>query len=217
MKLRFGFRDHFQRKHSLRWHMSLLLLVSGSVGLLGSRLLLQQGWENVIGRYPLAVLMGYLAFILSFWLWLIWVRWQYSDRELEQFDVEPGGIDRTQKIGDHSNVLDWFDIPDAEGIGCLIIAVLVFLAALFFGGWLLISDAAIVMTDVAVQFLFAGLLTRRLKYVSNAHWLGSILAVTFWPMLWTLVAAIVLGFAISVVCPQAHSLRDAFATSCRRL
>lgn len=196
--------------------MTLLLLGSGAAALCCSYWLLEQGWESVLGRYPLAVLIGYLSFVLLFRIWLQWVRWQYSDRELDQFEVEPDHSLAGRGKRDSSNVLDWFDLPiEADGIGCLIVAVLLLVFALCFGAWWLVSDAALLMTDVAVQFLFAGLLTRRLKYVSNAHWLSSVLKATFWPLFWTFLTALILAIAMSLYCPEASTLRAAFATSCR--
>lgn len=213
--MRLGFRRHFQRQHSLRWHMSLLLLVSAGAGFACSRLLLNHGWDSVLGRYPLAVLVGYVAFLLCLRIWLQWVRWQYSEAELAQFELEPGSPASGNKR-ERDNILDWFDVPgDADGFGCLLIALLLLVAAVLGGAWLLISDAGLLLTDIAVQFLFTGWLTRRLKYLSNAHWFQSVLSATFWPLLWTFLAALLLAVVISMVCPEASTLREALAASCR--
>ena len=209
--MRFGFRRHFSKQHSLKWHMTLLLLMAGVAGFLCSRALLQLGWESVIGRYPVAVLAGYACFLLSVRIWLQWLRWQYSEAQLAAFEVEPS--ERPAQRSD--KVLDWLDLPfDADGLGCLIIAALLVVLVLIGGAWWLIADAGILLTDIAVQFLFAGWLTRRLHHLSNAHWLRSLVGATFWPLLWSLLAVIVLAVVIHFVCPEATTLRAAFASSC---
>ncbi len=67
------FIRRFQSFHSLRCHMSLILLATVGSGLLATRLLLALGLKNVTVRYPLAVLSAYLVFFLLVKLWLKFV------------------------------------------------------------------------------------------------------------------------------------------------
>ena len=64
------FIERFKRQHSLRFHMSLILLATIGAGLLATRLLLALKLKNVLVRYPLAVLLVYLVFFILMKLWL---------------------------------------------------------------------------------------------------------------------------------------------------
>lgn len=63
----------FKERFFLRFHMSLILLGAGLFGFLASTLLLHLHLENIVIRYPLAVLLSYLAFFLfvKIWLWYL--------------------------------------------------------------------------------------------------------------------------------------------------
>ena len=63
----------FKNRFFLRFHMSLILLATGLSGLLGTKLLMWGGVENVLIRYPLNVVIAYLCFFLfvKLWLWYI--------------------------------------------------------------------------------------------------------------------------------------------------
>lgn len=53
-----------------RVQMSLVVALTGGAGFLASFLFLKAGMESMALRYPLAVLVAYLAFLFLLWLWL---------------------------------------------------------------------------------------------------------------------------------------------------
>ena len=57
----------------LRFHMSLILLGTVLAGLLSTKLLLLVPVDNIVIRYPLAVLFAYLSFFLFVKLWLAYM------------------------------------------------------------------------------------------------------------------------------------------------
>lgn len=67
------FTERFKRRHSLRFHMSLILLATVCSGFLATRTMLALHLENVLLRYPLAVLCAYLVFFVSVKLWLRYI------------------------------------------------------------------------------------------------------------------------------------------------
>ena len=67
------FQKTFQRSFSLRLHMSLILLATASSGVLGSKLFHVLHVENLVIRFPLAVLLSYGVFFLCIRLWLLYV------------------------------------------------------------------------------------------------------------------------------------------------
>lgn len=65
-----SFAARFRRRYRLRWHMSLILLATFSSGLLATRIMLALHLDNVMVRYPLAVVFAYLLFFVWVKLWL---------------------------------------------------------------------------------------------------------------------------------------------------
>jgi hypothetical protein len=68
-----SFMMKFKERFFLRFHMSLILFATGLFGLLASTLLLHLHLENIVFRYPLALLCSYCAFFLfiKIWLWYL--------------------------------------------------------------------------------------------------------------------------------------------------
>ena len=67
------FMRRLRERFFLRFHMFLILTATGMVGVLASKLLLLAQMENIIVRYPLAVICSYLAFFLCVKLWLAYI------------------------------------------------------------------------------------------------------------------------------------------------
>jgi hypothetical protein len=68
-----NFTERFKKRHSLRFHMSLILVATVCSGLLATRIMLAMHLENVLLRYPLAVVLAYLVFFVSVKLWLRYI------------------------------------------------------------------------------------------------------------------------------------------------
>lgn len=69
-KQKINFTERFKKRLPLRLHMTLILMATGLSGLLTTRGLLAAGVENIVIRYPLAVLFSYLVFFCLIKLWL---------------------------------------------------------------------------------------------------------------------------------------------------
>lgn len=61
------------RRFFLRFHIALILIWTFCAGLLTTKLLLWAGNDSMLVRYPLAVVVSYLAFLLAVRLWLEYV------------------------------------------------------------------------------------------------------------------------------------------------
>jgi uncharacterized membrane protein YgcG len=82
------------QRHQLfmpRFQMSLLLLLTGLIGFLSSFLLLHSGISQMWLRYPLAILSGYVAFLLLLRSWLALQRWQGNYDFDAHFDLPIDG------------------------------------------------------------------------------------------------------------------------------
>ena len=67
------FLKDFRHRHSLRIHMSAILLATALSGVLASKLFLMLNVDNFVVRYPLAVLFAYMVFFMCIKLWLVYV------------------------------------------------------------------------------------------------------------------------------------------------
>ena len=157
---KYRFLRKFKERFFLRFHMSLILIGTGLTGLLGTRLLLACGVENVLIRYPLSVVISYLSFFLFVKIWLWYVSPKHS--ATDSFDVvdiittpesagpaEPGFIGDgggsggggasgsfegyTPSLGSESSGGGGIDI-DFDGEGILPLIILGALLAAAFGG-----------------------------------------------------------------------------------
>jgi hypothetical protein len=72
-KARQTFMRRVQARFFLRFHMSLILLATVLSGVLFTKLMLMLEVENIVIRYPLAVLAAYLAFFCYMKLWLLYL------------------------------------------------------------------------------------------------------------------------------------------------
>jgi hypothetical protein len=89
-----NFTERFKRRKPLRLHMSFILIATVCSGFLATRIMLALHLENVLIRYPLAVVCAYLVFFLSMKLWLKYVavspkRHIIPDNAADLIDVLP--------------------------------------------------------------------------------------------------------------------------------
>ncbi len=65
-----SFLRRIRTRFLVRFHMALILVGTVLSGLLASKTLLESGVAAMVVRYPLAVLLSYLAFFLFVKIWL---------------------------------------------------------------------------------------------------------------------------------------------------
>ena len=67
------FTERFKKRHYLRFHMSLILIATVCSGFLATRIMLALHLDNVLLRYPLAVLFAYFIFFIAVKIWLKYI------------------------------------------------------------------------------------------------------------------------------------------------
>jgi hypothetical protein len=87
-----NFTERFKQRHSLRFHMSLILLATVCAGFLATRGLLALHLENVLMRYPLAVVFAYLVFFVSIKLWLKYIAPVPATRKVHDHSIDLGDV-----------------------------------------------------------------------------------------------------------------------------
>jgi hypothetical protein len=92
VKKRASFLADFRQRHSLRFHMSVILLATALSGVLASKLFLACRIDNFTLRYPLAVLLAYGVFFLCIKLWLAYLSPRQSRVDCSDLlDLNPSG------------------------------------------------------------------------------------------------------------------------------
>lgn len=98
-------KNHFVRilkeRLFLRFHMSLILIGTALTGLLASKILLITHVDNIVIRYPVAVIVSYLVFFGFIKLWLSYVTSSSAHESHDASEV----------------VTDALNIPDLSGGG----------------------------------------------------------------------------------------------------
>lgn len=59
-----------ERRYNTRVHMSLILTACGLTAMLASAFMLHYGVTSMVVRYPLAILLAYVTFLVGVWTWL---------------------------------------------------------------------------------------------------------------------------------------------------
>ena len=67
------FKEKILKRYFVRFHMSLILVATIASGLSIDKLLLAVGLTSMTWRYPVAVLLAYLVFLLLVRIWVWWV------------------------------------------------------------------------------------------------------------------------------------------------
>jgi len=96
-------KNHFIRvleeRLFLRFHMSLILIGTGLTGLLTSKILLIAHVDNIVIRFPVAVIVSYLAF---FGFMKLWLTYMASSNVRKSYDAGDAVGDALNSIPDFS-------------------------------------------------------------------------------------------------------------------
>ena len=232
-------RQKLQDKSFPRAQMMLIVLLTGGSGLLASFILLQLGMDRMALRYPLALGIAYLFFLLLIWLWL---RTNARDHvDLPQLpDTLPHGVpadgpprfssgtggdfggggatasfDRAASavpgdLAPPSRTASETASAVADG-GELAVPLLavVFAVGLALASLYVVYIAPLLFAEVLVDGACAYALFRYLRGHDPQHWLASTVRHTALPFAATAVFLFVVGIALSAYAPGARSLGQA--------
>ncbi|MBI1920777.1 MAG: hypothetical protein HYS23_06810 [Geobacter sp.] len=274
------FTDHFKNRLPLRLHMTLILLATGLSGLLTTRLLLAAGVEDIVIRYPLAVLFSYLMFFLLIKLWLKYLAvtptqevrekknslgdtlsnfvdvpsgggsggsfsgagghfagegGQFSGagasggfNDMGAFVTEGAGNAFAETAGNAaSNAAEGTGsaISDAAGDAAgdavsaladsdimvpivLLVAIGAIIASVFGAGVYMISEAPMILSEAAFEFVLAAGLVKSSRAMDSPDWIGSVFRTTWKPFGIALVVAFAGALTIHAACPEVTRISE---------
>ena len=235
--------EHMRRKLQggsfPRAQMTLIVLLTGGSGLLASFVLLQLGMESMALRYPLALGVAYLFFLLLIWLWLRtnardWVDLPQLPDTLpnpvhaagppgfsngESGDFGGGGatssfdgaaIAASEDLATPGRAAIEMASAVADGDGLAVpLLAVLFALGLALASLYVVYIAPLLFAEVLVDGACAYALFRYLQGHDPQHWLASTVRHTALPFMATAVFLFVCGIALSAYAPGARTLGQA--------
>ena len=228
------FREEFQRRFFLRFHITLIFLGTLTAGYLTNQLFYFEGWGTMAQRFGIAVVAAYLAFLGLIRIWMIYVG--VSNAQEDTPDVPE--VDEFLDLGsstdiDASSLVDggasfdgggasgsWSDAMSLDGCGgvdegCVagLLLLLVIAGVMASGGYLIYIGPSF-LTEIAFEAILAALLVRRARKVERRGWIDSVFRKTAIPFVIVLVLAIAFGVMGRKACPGANRIAEVI--SCLR-
>lgn len=232
-------RQQLQRGGWPRLQMAVIVMVTAVAGLLAAHLLRLGGLDTMLLRYPLAVLLAYLMFLLLMWLWLHLRRNDVAEAVINSGvsggSSSPSTGSQWGGQGGHSGgggaSASWapatgssagtpnsdgslLDLADGDaGVPVMaLIAVLAIAAGTLVAASWVIWSAPVLMAELLVDTAIAGGLYRRMQGMRAQGWWRLCLAHTFWPLIGVLVFSAGLGWVAQEIAPHANTLADVLQT-----
>lgn len=213
--------------------MLLVVTITAGSGFLSSFLLLHAGLSAMWVRYPLAVSIAYLVFLALLWLWLRTRREDYADipdlgthldlkgsANVAEFSGkggdgggggatgsfdDPGPMDALQSIELPSVSEAVSSAAEAEEFAVPLVILVLGGVVLVAAVWAMVA-VPILIAELLLDGVLAGILYRRLRRLEAEHWLESAIQITFWPFVLASVVAALCGWGMQLVAPNAHTV-----------
>lgn len=207
-----GLANFLRRRSYPRIALGLVLILTALAGFGISFVLLKAGVGEMWIRYPVAVVGAYGIFLVLMRLWVEIESQQINPEDPELIEaLEKGAPEPVKSRGD-GNWLDGldlvnFDFFDAEGcLPAVLIGIVVALIGLVVFA---LFGAPVLLAEVLIDMLLAGLLYRRLKHAAQEHWLGACIRKTWFFVLCTAFLLFVAGLCLSVAAPGTRTIGPA--------
>lgn len=232
-------RQQLQRGGWPRLQMAVIVMVTAVAGLLAAHLLRLGGVDTMLLRYPLAVLLAYLTFLLLMWLWLHLRRHDVAEAVINSggsggssspsagpqwggqggqtggggasASWAPAAGSSAGTPGSDGSLLDLAD-GDAGVPVMAVVGVLAIAAGTLVAASWVIWSAPVLMAELLVDTAIAGGLYRRMQGMRAQGWWRLCLAHTFWPLIGVLVFSAGLGWVAQEIAPHADTLADVLQT-----
>ena len=190
-----------------RLKMLLIVAMTGGAGFLSSFLMIRLGVTSMAVRYPLAVVVAYLAFLFLLWLWLRTTASDYSDVP-DIPDLSSPGSSASFECSEGGGVSEAFEAAGQAEEFAIPLLVLLALGALLLSSLWIVYSAPTLFAELLVDGALSASLYRKLRGIETQHWLLTAFQRTVWPFLLTACVVSVIGMAMQAYYPRAHSLGE---------
>ncbi len=210
-----GLQAYLKRRGSPRFFLGCLLVLTGLAGFGISYGLLRLGMDAMWMRYPLSVFGAYGAFLL---LMRVWVEIEKlhihpDDPEVREA-LEQGTPEPVMRSGRDpgGSWLEWLNFPSFDSIdgeGCLPVILIGVLVALIGLAVAALVGAPLLLAEVLIDVLLAGMLYRRLRHAADENWLGTCIRKTWFFVVCAAALLFIAGICLTVAAPGAKSIGPA--------
>lgn len=195
-----------------RLQMSLIVGLTGLASLLFSFLMLQAGLTQMWIRYPAAIGLAYLVFLLLLRLW-IWLqkRRPINGDTVDAWDLLDIGSNRTGSGGSSINATDngsWDWVSDAldfEDVVFLIVAAVAILAGVAVCLFVIWSSPAL-LAEILVDSVVMTGVYHRIKVTDRRYWLTGAIRRTWLAAFLVALFFGAAGYALQKLVPEAPSI-----------
>src|SRR5260370_9521172 len=230
------FKERILHNYFVRCDMSLILAVVVASGVGASKLLLEFGVHSLPLRYPLALFISFLAFLLliKVWIWYVFCRKTAVDlMNVDAGDIpiggggsggtpvrfgggDSGGAGASDSWGEGSSVPSssgggggsGLDLDVGDDFGIILLVAALVLAIAGASGYLIYS-APHILPEAAWQATLATGLARVSKPADPEAWLRGVLRSSVIPFTVVLVFVVALAWVTHRHCPSAVKLAEA--------
>ncbi len=229
-------RERLVRESFPRVQMTLIVALTGGVGLLASFAMLQVGMDSMAVRYPLALSFAYLFFLFLIWLWLRTNAEDYLDvPDLADLVPRPrlrasapdfksggagdfggggatGSFDGPAIAVDETTSSPLRAVDDSVGTVAdadelaIPLVAIALAIGIALASLYIIYIAPVLFAEVLVDGALSYVLFRHLRGQDPQHWLSSTFRRTALPFAATAVFLIAVGAAMAVYAPGAKSI-----------
>jgi hypothetical protein len=220
-----------------RTQMFLIIAITGLSGFIASVLLFYSGVSEMAMRYPIAIAVAYLLFLVQLWIWL------YAGDTLDANGLDSGGghgetghgfeggggqfggggatghWDSAPAFDDSSSSFDAVGdslspaVDVADGEGCVVVVVVAAIAilagGLFLSAFYLVWGAPALLGELLVDAALSYGLYRNLRKQHREFWLFTALRRTAWLFLLVAVLASLVGMGLAKWAPGSRTLGEA--------
>ena len=207
-------RIYFAHRRWPRLMMSGIMLCTWAVGFLASYVLLHCHIYRMWLRYPVSVLVAWIAFLFLTRLWAEFERTYFSEVEeitklLEGRD--PAEVARSVKKRDWS-FMDWFDLGglDLDPEGCLGVLAFILLGALVIAAIgaiiTIVTAAPMLISEIFLDAVLVSALYKRVRNLDQRWWISGAVRQTAKPVLLSALLLLIVGLAFHYYAPEARSI-----------
>jgi hypothetical protein len=211
--------------------MMLFLAATGLAGFLASVLLRAVGLSSMGLRYPLAVGVAYVVFLVLLSLFVSYHRSRRKqvaagpsgdlDIDVDSLDLAPDSSDAPATVGTSSlAAADASGSPagggsfkldgDADGLIVVVVVVLILVAigSAVFATLFVLIQAPVLLAEALVDGVLLVGLARRIDVRKAPHWMEGVIRRTFLPVLAVAACFCVVGFALEYFVPGATTMGE---------
>ena len=223
-----------ERRGYPRLQMMLLVSLTGGAGFLASFALLNYGVDSLAWRYPFAVGIAYLVFLVLLWLWLRTSHDDYADLSADVAELLPDAasdlaeryVGQGGQFGGGGSSGHWtshsseplVELPDASAAAdadeiaiplFVILVVAGILLTVLAASASIIYSAPVLFAEIVLDGILSASLYRRLRRIeAQRWWLHSAVRRTILPFAVTAALLAVAGYVMSQYAPDARSIGE---------